>query len=645
MAHEFNQFLKRISPGVWVFVLCFLFQFITLNRLADSSHFNPHKDDMGFYNDWAQRILTGNLTETEKTKAFYGLPGYAYILAGIYSVTGGYSDGYSNFLIGQIQALLQAFTATLLYLIARRVFAESTGSIGLQKADWIGITAALTWSLCTSAQVFSSILMPTSWLICSFWFLLWWIVKTDQEKKTSWWNPWFFQGLLIGITAMAIATVFILIPLLLFCLQRKMRFSNGRIASRFSRFALAAVMLFSGIYLGCAPIWIHNRFVAKDKVFLTAHDGLNFYLGNHKGANGYPHIPDGLRASQGGLLQDSLSIPERELKRPLQRSEVSNYWKHKGVTYIKQNFFDWLRLLGVKFENFWNAFQYDDVCIIKLMKDEGVLFPGLRFGFIAAIGLPGILICALRFRRSLWVSSAVILHMLSLMPVFVTERYRLAALPGLCILGVGGLWILGEKLTSKKWRAAAFQILLTVSCAWFVSTPQKDISFWSLEYYTAGIRAISAAETAIASKKEALGTHHLENARRNLETAYAYVPEGPDILFAMGNIFMVQNDHRTAELLYKKSVYASRNSANLHEGALNNLGVIAFLGKNWKQAEAYFQQSLNSEPNSAKTLYLLAQAAFEAGHMQVAKQAIAKAIAINPNQPVFTEFQKKLTSH
>ena len=38
---------------------------------------------MHFYDDWAQRIVNGQLTDH---LAFYGLPGYAYLLAALYQI-------------------------------------------------------------------------------------------------------------------------------------------------------------------------------------------------------------------------------------------------------------------------------------------------------------------------------------------------------------------------------------------------------------------------------------------------------------------------------------------------------------------------------------------------------------------------------
>ena len=72
---------------------------------------------MFFYNDWALRILRGNWTEHT---AFYGLPLYAYLLAGIYKIC-----GYSPFVPGLLQAGCEGGTAVLLYKLGSLVFLGS----------------------------------------------------------------------------------------------------------------------------------------------------------------------------------------------------------------------------------------------------------------------------------------------------------------------------------------------------------------------------------------------------------------------------------------------------------------------------------------------------------------------------------------
>src|SRR3982751_6681849 len=77
----------RFSPKLphYLFAGVFLLRLIALERLSRSSMFLPARGDMHFYNEWAQRILRGDL---EVHTAFYGLPLYPYWLAFLYRVFG-----------------------------------------------------------------------------------------------------------------------------------------------------------------------------------------------------------------------------------------------------------------------------------------------------------------------------------------------------------------------------------------------------------------------------------------------------------------------------------------------------------------------------------------------------------------------------
>ena len=77
------------------------------------------------------------------------------------------------------------------------------------------------------------------------------------------------------------------------------------------------------------------------------------------------------------------------------------------------------------------------------------------------------------------------------------------ALLALLLLAVGGLWLLWENIVSRAWEKVAVQLPLTFICAWFASVPQQNLarwqgrsqeaarqealSFWSLDFYKAGI--------------------------------------------------------------------------------------------------------------------------------------------------------------
>jgi tetratricopeptide (TPR) repeat protein len=656
-------FFRRVPLALWVFVGAFLVQFLLLNRMADSRFFLPDGEDMKFYNEWALKIH-GDLPwqagdVNAPGQAFYGMPGYAYALAGAYGVTG-YDETFSPYLMGQIQALFHAGTAMFLFLLGRRVFAGS-GEAGHRRGTVIGLLAAAGWVAFTPAQVFSAILMPLAFVVCAFWGLVYWLVCVGQRDRTSWWRPWVGMGLLAGVTAMLVASILMLLPLVVVAIV--LTVERGRAVQRRLPAMLGAVaVLFAGVFAGCSPVWYYNYFVAHDAVLLSSHDGLNYFLGNHEGANGYTHIPAGLRASQEGLTRDSLEIPERFAGHVLKRSEASAFWKKRAQDYKDAHFGEWLRLRWVKIANFWNTYQYDDLAILKLMRDEGGLPPGLRFGLAAALGLPGLVLCAWRWPRSRWVAGAIVMLLLALLPVFVTERYRLAAAPGLLLLGAGGLYFCWESLCRKALVPVVLYGGLLAGATAFVTRTNVPETFWSLDYYKAGILQTQAAGQAMTRAEEAgaaaaklratghpaeAGMHeeqarqfqaavpaYLGRAQKSLETAYAYEPTGAAIVFELGNVWFRREKFDAARACYLRALELSPPGQPV-EGALNNLGVIAMAQQHWDEAERRLTEALKHAPRDAGTWATLAAARKGKGDVVGARQAIGEAIKREPGNAGF----------
>ena len=79
---------------------------------------------------------------------------------------------------------------------------------------------------------------------------------------------------------------------------------------------------------------------------------------------------------------------------------------------------------------FWSAFQYDDLSIITILREQNVTLPGIYFGLVAALALPAMFLVWKAAPLARWIAVAIALHMLALLPVFTTERYRLPIVPG-----------------------------------------------------------------------------------------------------------------------------------------------------------------------------------------------------------------------
>lgn len=619
-----NLRFSTLPLGVYVFAGVLLLRLLVLARLTESPFLLPAQGDMHFYNEWALRILRGEFTDH---RAFYGLPLYPYLLAAIYKLF-----GFSPFIPGLIQAGLEGGTGVIIFKIGARVFGDRGLPAGDSRGRIIGPLAAAGWGFYLPAQSYSVIMMPTSWLLFVFWWLVWQIIKRDSAPSL---RALFLFGLLIGFTAMGIATILFLLPLLFAALLLKWRVVVAPLrrgaeqrphsdAAPWLHWAGGIALLFLGVGIGTSPAWLHNRFVANDPVFLSAHSGVNFWIGNNPTANGYPRFPPGLRAGQTAMLADSITGAEAAAGHPLKRSEVSAYWSAKAKAYIADNPAVWLGLLWVKIANFWNAFQYDDLSIITSLREEGVTLPGIRFGIVAALALPGILLATLSIPASRWILAAVLLHMVSLLGVFVTERYRLAAVPGLLLFAAFGLWTLWRDVSMMQFRRTAIYGVLLALAVWFVSVRRGDAELWALDPYNSGLHALEA--------------NHLKVAERKLNLAYAYVPGNAEVNFALGNLHYARGDREQAKSYYGRTLGLDP----CHEGALNNLGVLALEEQQWEAAIKFFETALALAPQDAKTHYLLARALLGSGDKIKALCEVKIAIRLDPHQPAFVALRDDL---
>ncbi|MFN2622825.1 MAG: tetratricopeptide repeat protein [Chthoniobacterales bacterium] len=581
----------------------FLFRLVVLLRLTASPLLLPSGSDMQFYDNWAKQILHGHWTDHQ---AFYGLPLYPFLLAVLYRFF-----GYSPFVPGLFQACFDAGTAALIYKITVRLLNRETD--GSRRAVTVtGILAAAGWCFFVPEQAYSAILMPSAAATFVFWLLVWQVIRTAAAPSP---RRCFAYGLLLGFAAMGVAAILFLLPLFIAAISIR----QARLAGR----TQAVALLLAGVVIGTSPCWIHNCFVARDSVFLSAHGGINFWLGNNPEATGYPRFP-GLHAGQGQMLRDSIDQAEVAAGRSLKRSEVSRYWSAKARDYIAANPGNWLKLLARKAANFWNAFEYDDLGVIVNLHEPRILFPGLHFGLIAVLGLAGAVVSWRAFPNSRWVAAAVALQFVAILPVFVTERYRLAVVPGLLVFAALGLYRLWTTFSTANWGNAALQLGLTALSALLVAIPRHDPSLWALDAYNAG--------------RFALETNNLAAAEHYLQRAHDLVPNNAETNFALGNLRFSQGDAAAARDFYEMTLRIDGK----HKGALNNLGVLALNENEPGRAVDFFRRALSLEPRNPKTHYLLAKALDLAGNRDEARIEATRAVQLDSSQPEFKALQEQL---
>ena len=606
---------RRIfTPVFSVFLVAFALRLFVLCRAANTPEFLPDQGDMKFYSDWARRIAAGTLTDH---KAFYGLPGYAYWLALIYKVV-----GFQPYVAALLQVLVEAVTATLIFRLGVLAFDPKEGEQSSRRGLIVGATAALGWVLFVPAQAYGTILMPTCYLVAAFWFVVWWVLRKRTGPPTA--SAFFLLGLMMGVVAMMVANILFLIPLVLAAVWLRGAWSLTDRPFLPRARALASTLLLAGVCLGVTPCAYHNYVLAGEPVALSAHSGINFFIGNNAQANGYPKIPSPLHTDQQGMLRDSITWAERAAGHPLKRVEVSAFWSGLARQYIREHPGAWLRLVGTKLGNFWRAFSYDDLGIITSFQEDGVLLPGPGFGLVAILAIPGLVLAARRQPESRWIIAAIALHVGSLLTVFVTERYRLAVVPGLLLLASFGVMEVWRDLSARRWNTALVYGLAFVTALLVVDRPVES-----------GLAHLDEYNSSLTDLEQG----RLDRARQKLEHSLAANPDSAETNFALGNVYLAQGDRDQAKRYYRRTLELDP----AHDRVLNNLGVLASEEKRWPLAELFLAKSLEIDASDPKTHYLLARARHEQGNARGATEAIAEALRLEPAQPEFQRFAAELS--
>jgi Flp pilus assembly protein TadD len=223
-----------------------------------------------------------------------------------------------------------------------------------------------------------------------------------------------------------------------------------------------------------------------------------------------------------------------------------------------------------------------------------------------------------------WILGGIVAQMISVLPVFVTERYRLAAVPGLLIFASFGLWRLAESFATGRFSSVALYFVSLAASTAFVSIPRTDPALWALPAFTLGRHALDSGDFA--------------RAEQELQRAQAYVPDNSETNFALGNLRLAQGKRAEAKSFYEITLRLNSK----HKGALNNLALLALEENQPAIAEAYLRRALKHQPQDAKTFYLLAKAQLATGDFQSARASIGQALERERDRSEYHQLQEEI---
>ncbi len=475
-------------------------------------------DAAGYY-QWAREIAGGAWFGTEP---FYQAPLYPYVLASGFKIFG---DSVGT--IRGLQAVWGAAACGLMYFGTSRLFGRGAGVVAgmmlalygpaiffdgiVQKASLTGLLACALFAAVTWNGTYNGMEDAARRLRSGF----------GHGPASAWLVG--FVGALLAITR---ENAMVWLPILgvwVWCDARDCRLGKETSKSqnvkkskdvirRGNWAAVGAYVLGAAMVLG--PVGIRNRVVGGEWSVSTFQAGPNFYIGNHRGADGrYRPLVKGHETPQFERA-DATKLAQEAVGRSLSAREMSRYWMGKAWEEIGADWGAWLRLMCLKAAMVWNRYEVSDVESPYVYRESSavlsVLGRGWHFGVLCPLAAVGFA-ATWSDRRRLWVYYALIVSMAAAVAAFyVLARYRYPLALLLIPFAAAGCVEIWKRVRSGSFQSMAGYTAVAAAVAVAVNWPVHDErKLNAMARMNAGVALAEAGELGAAETyfREALGDH------------------------------------------------------------------------------------------------------------------------------------------
>ena len=511
---------------------------------------HPNLDAL-YYDELAQKVASGSIIQNQ---AFFMGPLYPYVMGGLYALF-----GHAPPAPRILQMLFGLGACVLIFILGKKIYNEKTGLIG-----------AFFYAFYKPVLFYEQTLLSETSMAFFCLVFLYLVFLADERKKLIY---YLLSGFSLGICVLFRGNVLLFAPFALAWLIWGMK----RATEQFSTKSIAVFsMVFAlGVAAGILPATIHNLAAEKDFVLVTSNAGFNFYIGNHPGADGLFEIPD--RVDMDNDPSGS-RIAEKDAGKTLKSSEISSYWMQRGVKFVKNNPWNFIKLLAVKFYHFWGRLEIPQIYSMRLMSNfmPVLKWPLIGFALIGPLSLMGIIMNIMeRERRKLLFVLFVIVYCLSLLPFFMTARYRIPVIPVLCIPAAAIVLSVVHSIQNRKWKrliilAAGVVIIFALSGNAFLFEEERETS----QFYNAlGLIYMKENETekAVESYRKAIIAY---------PTSYAYAN--------LANIYYQNNQPEQAVKFYSKALAMEADNARIHF----NIGQALLSLRRIEKAREHFEKAV-----------------------------------------------------
>lgn len=430
-----------------------LIRLASLAAAAELPSFTHLRLDALLYHEAGRDIAAGDLSLGDGV--LHMSPLYSYLVGAVYAVFG---DG--PWAIRLVQLGLGVATVGLVYLSAEMLWNRAW-------AIAAGATAALYGPL-----VFYESWLLVATLAAFLHALLLWLTLRAMRSNTR--RAWLAAGLVCGLAVLARPSALLLLGALAVAVLLATRVWRARV--------IAGALVLAGCFAVIAPITARNLAVGGELVLVTDSGGLNFYIGNSRGAIGTFRIPEGLPEATNAVAQfDAFAeLAERTEGRELSSAEINSYWYGRSWSDVADQPGRWLRLLVEKAWLFWNGRELPNTADYTFNRRLNPVLglPLVQMWWLSPLALLGLLaMIARRDRAERVVALFIIAQLVALVAFFVLAHYRLPAVPALILAAFAGIRLFAAAARRRRWPLLGGSAAVVIAGLVIALWPKLDKPF------------------------------------------------------------------------------------------------------------------------------------------------------------------------
>lgn len=473
--------------------------------------------DEDFYRAFGMDVAfgSGGLTEVF---AFMD-PLYGYIVGAVLKLTGG-----GLFPLYLLQIVVDCAAAYGLYRIACEL-----------RHPRAGIVAMLVYAVTGTAIAYTMSVLKATWVAC---FIVYWIYAALLVLRRPGWRAYAAFSAWCGIGVALRANLLLLVPLAIAALGW-LRWRDGeRNVSAFSR---DVISMLAGLALPLLLLAARNHVISGNFSPMPNNGGIVLHqLYNPDNPESRAGVPRFVRrySTPVEIWQEYKQEAERRAGHPLKAHEVNHYWRDDAVAYLTAHPWQDLRNGFRKLREFS---AYPEVPNTRNYNDERrasplLAFLPLPFGWLFALGVPGLAWLLWRDRRAVLVLAPLAMGLFTVAVFFAEDRFRFNIIAPF-VLGTA-IWLeaLWRAASTRQWRKLLIALVVTALLgAWTITQARlippypSDWSRFAWGYLKSGQRqkAEEVVSEAAARDPHAAGVDELRgylalNDKRFAEAADFY---------------------------------------------------------------------------------------------------------------------------